>query len=540
MELGNYKTGNHKIKCPKCSHLRKNKSDTPLSLTVDSEGYIWNCHHCGYSGGKRNGYVKKEYKKPEAIQRIGLSGSIVRFFAERGISQGTLEEMGIKEKNGAIAFEYLKNNEVVNIKYRTLDKRFMQEKDCEPVYYNIDSVSDVVIHVEGEIDALSLIEVGYRSVISVPAGAPNTEVAENSSKMDFITNSGEQLEKAAKHILAFDNDKNGRILTDEVAKRIGKNKCWLVDFDDCKDANEYLVKYGKAALRSVIESAKEFPVEGIINFDKLQADLLKDLIENGHKGIYSTGWNSVDKLYKVREQEVTIITGRPNNGKSLWLDNLLVNLAQQYGHRFMVCSLENPQTKHFLGLLEKIARRAKWYDADSKDFLSAIKASDYEFLSNHFFLYQTEGNDLTIDAILQKAREMVLRRDIKGLVIDPHNQLEHKRPQSMTEHEYIGDVIRKVREFAKSTGCHVWYVAHPRKVTPDQVVTGYDISGSANWVNMADNLIVVERKKEANGEPTKMTQILVQKIRFQPEVGRQGIVELEFLPKEVRYYEANS
>ena len=480
--------------------------------------------------------MKKEYRKPEPIQRVGLTNQIVNYFKGRGISQGTLEDMLIQEKNGNVAFPYYKKGELVNIKYRSLDKKFMQEKDCEPVYYNLDSISDVVIHVEGEIDALSLVEVGYTSVISVPAGAPNTEVKDNSSKLDFINNSSEFLERAKKHILAFDNDKNGSILTEEVSKRIGKDKCWLVDFGDCKDANEYLVKYGKAELRNIIESAKEYPISGIVTFDKFQADLLEDLVNNGHKGIFSTGWQELDKFYKVRTQELTVVTGKPNNGKSLWLDNLLVNLAEQYGHKFMVCSLEVPQTKHFLALLEKIARRAKWYDYDKTEFLRAVATKHTEFLTNHFFLYQTEGNDLTIDGILNKAKEMVLRKNINGLVIDPHNQVEHKRPANMTEHEYIGDVLRKVREFAKNTGCHVWYVAHPRKIPVGGSVTGYEISGSANWVNMADNLIVVERVKGSDNLPTDKTKIEVQKIRFQPEVGKQGVAELTYLAKECRYY----
>jgi twinkle protein len=354
--------------------------------------------------------------------------------------------------------------------------------------------------------------------------------------MEFINNSSEFLEKAKKHILAFDNDKNGSILTEEVAKRIGKDKCWLVDFGDCKDANEYLVKYGKAELRNVIESAKEYPISGIVAFDKFQADLLEDLVNNGHKGIFSTGWQELDKFYKVRTQELTVITGKPNNGKSLWLDNLLVNLAEQYGHKFMICSLEVPQTKHFLALLEKIAKRAKWYDYDKTEFLRAVTTKHTEFLTNHFYLYQTEGNDLTIDGILKKAKEMVLRKNINGLVIDPHNQVEHKRPANQTEHEYIGDVLRKVRDFAKHTGCHVWYVAHPRKIPAGGSVTGYEISGSANWVNMADNLIVVERVKGSDNLPTDKTKIEVQKVRFQPEVGKQGIAELTYLPKECRYY----
>ena len=44
-------------------------------------------------------------------------------------------------------------------------------------------------------------------------------------------------------------------------------------------------------------------------------------------------------------------------------------------------------------------------------------------------------------------------------------------------------------------GVHVWFVAHPRQLQNwhGQPPTLYDISGSANFINKADNGIVVHR-----------------------------------------------
>lgn len=38
--------------------------------------------------------------------------------------------------------------------------------------------------------------------------------------------------------------------------------------------------------------------------------------------------------------ELTIITGVPNSGKSEWIDALMVNLADRFGWRFGLCSME--------------------------------------------------------------------------------------------------------------------------------------------------------------------------------------------------------
>jgi hypothetical protein len=47
------KGGNQKTKCPKCSHIRKNKTDPCLSVNTDDGIYF--CHHCSWKGSISNG-----------------------------------------------------------------------------------------------------------------------------------------------------------------------------------------------------------------------------------------------------------------------------------------------------------------------------------------------------------------------------------------------------------------------------------------------------------------------------------------------------
>jgi twinkle protein len=51
--------GNIKTKCPMCSGSRRNKLDHSLSVRVDNEGVVFNCHHCGWKGGKSYDYQPK-------------------------------------------------------------------------------------------------------------------------------------------------------------------------------------------------------------------------------------------------------------------------------------------------------------------------------------------------------------------------------------------------------------------------------------------------------------------------------------------------
>jgi len=55
----------------------------------------------------------------------------------------------------------------------------------------------------------------------------------------------------------------------------------------------------------------------------------------------------------VRKRELTVITGYPNHGKSVWLDNLLVNLARREDWRVGIFSAENvPVSRHVASLSE--------------------------------------------------------------------------------------------------------------------------------------------------------------------------------------------
>ena len=52
--------------------------------------------------------------------------------------------------------------------------------------------------------------------------------------------------------------------------------------------------------------------------------------------------------------------------------------------------------------------------------------------------------------------------------------------------------------FLQTTGVHVWFVAHPRQLRDwkGQAPNLYDISGSAHFINKADNGIVVHRDRD--------------------------------------------
>ncbi len=65
-----------KALCPKCSHLRKHKSDKCLSVDVGSG--LFCCHNCDFKGSAVGFKPKKEYLKP-APRLEKVSKETIRF-----------------------------------------------------------------------------------------------------------------------------------------------------------------------------------------------------------------------------------------------------------------------------------------------------------------------------------------------------------------------------------------------------------------------------------------------------------------------------
>jgi len=87
--------------------------------------------------------------------------------------------------------------------------------------------------------------------------------------------------------------------------------------------------------------------------------------------------------------------------------------------------------------------------------------------------------------------------------VDPYNELDHQRPSHMSETEYVSQMLTKIKRFAQHHDVHVWFVAHPRQLRDwkGQPPTMYDISGSAHFINKADNGLVIHRNRDPQAGP---------------------------------------
>lgn len=555
-----YRDGDHKLLCPQCSHTRKDRKDPCLSLTVDRGSAVWLCHHCGWKGSvaeRESARVQRRQRQSAAPIKPSRSPgeptpAVLAWLAARGISEAVARRNRIGAapvyfpKLGrdadAIAFPYFRDGALINIKFRALaEKAFTQVQGAEAVLYGLDDIaeSEEAIFVEGELDKLAVEEAGFSNVVSVPNGAQTIGQADDdSASFSYLANCAAELERLKRIVLAVDADDRGRALEAELARRLGRERCWRARWPNsgdvqCKDANETLLAHSAAVVRECIENAECYPITGLHGILEYAEEVFA-LYRDGRQRGLLTGWPSVDELMTIRPGELSVVTGIPNHGKSEFIDALAVNIARRYGWSFAVCSFENPPAEHTAKLAEKYLGLPFWDGPrgrmSERDLEEAI-----EWVHRHFVLIRADDEAPTIDWILDKADAAVMRFGCRGLIVDPYNEIEHRRPPGMTETEYVSELLGKAKRFAQSRGVHDWIVAHPWKMQRENgkvpPPTLYDISGSANWANKADLGVVVHRPED-NGP----TDIYVRKVRFK-SVGKIGSTRLNYDRATGRYSE---
>jgi twinkle protein len=141
--------------------------------------------------------------------------------------------------------------------------------------------------------------------------------------------------------------------------------------------------------------------------------------------------------------------------------------------------------------------------------------------------------DFNLGWIIDRAIDAVVRYDVRVLLIDPWNEVEHPKCRDESTTEYIARSIRELRKFAREYGVLV-VVAHPTKDVHERgevrIPTLYDIDGSAAWFNKSDHGLCIHRPNPQQDE----SSIIIQKVRF-TTTGEKGDARLSFDCRTCRY-----
>lgn len=526
--------------CPFCQGGKNNDKET---FAINLEDGAYNCKRqtCGVKGSfyellvefdevdrdknllnhKGKGVNEasgrgQDYQQPDMSEvDLDLSDNILEWFDMRCISKETLSEWNIMEKDGAIAFPYYdkEGEDVVLVKYRTPnydkeDKKIWQSGGGKHVLWGIDRLdtSKPLIITEGEIDALTLTEVGYDNVTSVPFGT---------KQYQWLDNNWELIDQFNEVILWMDKDKPGEETTRELIKRLGKWRAKNVTYNKYMDANRTLFEEGKEEVIEAVEGAEEQNIDGLHRVSDVESydptDQERVLSSVGLLNTYLKGYF---------KPSVSIWTGLSTSGKSTFVNQEAIEAISQ-GHKVLMYSDElfPPLLRYWMERQMCTPRFVEERQDEETNSQTYFVPKEYRqkmraWYKDQLFIYDTDyqaeessgGIDyteklVTANKLLNVFEYAVRRFGVDVFVIDNLMTINFDLGLNNrwdAQSQFMG----MVKNFANEFGVHVHVVAHPRK--SEGRIGLQDISGKMDIVNRVDNVMSVLRTDNMDEVPDSL------------------------------------
>lgn len=446
----------------------------------------------------------KTYRRPERQANCVTPKAGARdWFQGRGLTAGTLAAFKIGEvmhgsKTYAV-FPYLRDGELVNAKSRNVaEKRDMrQEAGAEPCLFGwhlIEPKARSVAITEGEIDAMTLHQAGIPA-LSVNQGAGNHQ---------WIETDWERLERFSEILIAFDDDEAGRKGAQEVAHRLGIERCKLLTFSGHKDANEALqAGWQPADFREALMHARALDPEELVSIANFRDQVLASFYPaDGAPQLPVLRFGHTDfDWFEFRHGEYSVWTGINGHGKSLMNNQVLLGLMAQ-GERACVFSGELPAVAQF----KRLVKQATGLDRPTPGFINAVA----DWVQDRMWIFNVAGT-ATLDRLLEVFAYAARRYGVRHFVIDSLMMLGDVPEDGPGAFSAQKSAVQKITAFAKLHSAHVHLIAHPRKAGDESKAPGkLDVSGSSRITDAADNVFSVwaARKEDAAEQDDKPDALL--------------------------------
>lgn len=506
---------------------------------------------------------KKEYlsnfRYPKEETNTDRS-KVENYLNKRGISNKTLDYANIKQDYyGNCVFELRDlSGTLIGVKYRPsckIDKNkpkmwWQKNADMCPSLFNINKVnlSEPLLIVEGYIDALSVIEAGFKNVVSIPGGAED---------LNWIEFNYDLLQNVEQFILWFDNDKAGEAGKEKVQQRLGEYRCKIItpteeDIEavskyyqqfksNCNktDANNILLACGKDRIINLINNAEEIPSKRLKYLMDCKVETIKDIEK------VTTGIKALDNiLYGNLFPCFTIYSGKTGNGKSTVANIASLIAPVEYGYKTFVFSGELGEGQLSDWVITPLAGYNHIQEVPSKESSKpfytvtpqAQKAIQNYYRKNMIIYSDEDGLDVSGSSLLMAMEEAYKRYGCRVFEIDNLMCLSFESLNDDNKWDTQKKFIIRLMKFAEKYKVCVNLILHPKK-SPGYAKepSADDLHGASEIGNLCHRLLWVDRLNPENS--TYNTKITVIKDRPTQSAGKH--CELYYDEKTRRVYSDN-
>lgn len=461
----------------------------------------------------------------------------------RGLDPALAASLGVHSTDQGLAFAYRRRGEIWNVKVRRPDKSFFWTEQGKPLIpFNIDSLvpppqpGEILVITEGEFDTLAVAQVGFRRVISVPGGAPATSGERSDKRYSWLYAGRDIHPDIAKFetvVLAVDGDDKGKILRDDLAVRIGDDKCFWIEWPEgCKDANDVLKVYGPedgpVRLRNALLTGRRMWLDFVCK--------MGDLPDPGPEQVYTVGLGETEadiEVGGIRLPSVGFMTvvGPKGCGKSVLMRQILWHLWRTYGARFLLTALEEAAKPAYQREFRRLAigRPNKESPLGPPWTLDEVAIADVEIDDAMTIVQRPPLGLLDQEQMLGAVEFAIKVYGVRVVCIDPVNDLDHEMGDEVKT-EYLRKFIMRCKQLADQYKILFVCVVHPPSAKaqkkPDALWTLYDAEGSAQWANKSDVGFCIWRPHLVRGE----TLLHVDKLKRHDVLGKPNLFQLAHNP----------
>jgi hypothetical protein len=266
-----------------------------------------------------------------------------------------------------------------------------------------------------------------------------------------------------------------------------------------------------------------------------------NIFKNGYPNINGVGVPELDRQYKPKKGEVTLLSGIGNYGKSAFLKWYMLMRVILYGEKF-ACFVpeDNPPHRYYHDFTE-VLLGCECSPANPTPPAEEVYSNAYDFISKHIFFVYPKDLAPTPDYIKERFLELIIKENVDWTIIDPFNQMtnDYNKTGGRSD-KYLESILADFSRFAQANNVFFLIVAHPHMMTKDK--TGnypcpdvFDLNDGAMWNNKMDNILVYHRPFMQTDPQNALAEFHSKKIRDQKVVGVKGFFLFEYQWQNRRY-----
>lgn len=453
----------------------------------------------------------------------------------RGISLDTIKKckLGLKEKHffkstgdvRALVIPYILNGNCIWAKYRTLPdpndlkkipKDFNSPHGWDSTLFNVEILKEgmpEVILVEGEMDCICALDKGINNTCGVPGA--------NIRKAEWVT----KLDQVEKVFILYDNDKVGQKAAQELACRVGIEKCWKIvlpiftvttedgKIRNGKDINEWFTSGSGSLEKFEVLKAKAvlFDVEGTKGIVDALDELTEEIEGKGAGQKYI--WPLIKDLVQFDEGDCIMLLGPEKSGKSVVGMNLVEYMVEEYQEVGAIVCLEMTRAKqarrwvcHKSGIcddLPKTVEDAQNLTAQFKDAIPKVKEIAANRQGDLLLCYP---HYTTEEDIYKLIIDIIRRYGATWIMVDNLQLLCDTTIKGRNRTEHLSQLSKRLTKIGKDYGVQMVILLQPHRIGENQLATSNSVDGASQVAKDADVFLTINRSRTSEVTKDMLTQ----------------------------------